>query len=106
MLSYIFDFLKFRKVQKEWRKRNKHNLTYVIKNGSLKIDNIEVGNGTYGGLNVFNCTDYKLSIGNYCSIAKSAVLYLELLIERQLYPRIPLKPMCYMLEKKLFLRGD
>ena len=33
-------------------------------------------------------------------------LYLELLIERQLYPRIPLKPMCYMLEKKLFLRGD
>lgn len=76
MLSYVFDFLKFKKVQKEWRKRNKHNLTYVIKSGSLKIDNIVIGKGTYGGLNVFNCTDYNLSIGNYCSIAKNAVFIL------------------------------
>lgn len=69
MLAEILDILAFQKKKRAWRKKNKDNTTYLIKNGS-PIGKVFVGKGTYGGINVFNCTDNCLKIGNYCSIAK------------------------------------
>ena len=37
---------------------------------------MRVGNYTYGGLNVLNCTKNKLIIGSYCSIAKDTAFIL------------------------------
>ena len=54
-----------------WRKNNKHNHTYI--NEVTNLNNIVVGKGTYGKLNVLNDSNSKLVIGNYCSIANDVV---------------------------------
>lgn len=52
-----------------------HNFTT---NGLIrKPDNVEVGNGTYGNLVVYNdLNDVYLKIGNYCSIANNTIFLL------------------------------
>ena len=56
----------------KWRISNGNNQTSV---GKYVFDykSISVGGGTYGYLNVINNTDYRLIIGNYCSIADDVV---------------------------------
>jgi virginiamycin A acetyltransferase len=56
---------------KAWRQKNPHNLT-VVGDRTFPIGNVEVGNGSYGMLNIqslFEQEGEKLSIGNYVSIA-------------------------------------
>ena len=63
-----------RNAQIEWRNKNAHNFTTV----SGKVpDVINVGNGTYGNIDIRWFWDKKehLSIGHYCSIAEG-VLFL------------------------------
>lgn len=55
------------KFKKEWKIKNRHNYTNPI--NIFNIDNVKVGNYTYGDLKVLNDTDKKLIIGNFCSIA-------------------------------------
>ncbi len=65
----IISRLKYRKKQKDWRKKNSHNFTTF---GRIQgnPDCITVGNYTYGAINVSNMTDNsKLKIGHFCSIA-------------------------------------
>lgn len=54
----------------KWRKNNKHNFT-KIKN-KFYFDNLSVGKGTYGEIKVkdYGSKDWKIEIGNYCSIAQ------------------------------------
>lgn len=55
-----------------WKKKNKHNHTTIDR--LCNIDNIVVGNETYGKLSVYNdICDRKLIIGNFCSIADNVV---------------------------------
>lgn len=56
--------------KEKWRKINKHNFTKV--KNIFCMDNIKVGKGTYGELKVkdFGSHDWKIEIGNYCSIAQ------------------------------------
>lgn len=61
--------IKFYLKNREWRKNNPHNSTYLIDNG-VNCGKIYVGKKTYGGLDVMNDTQHCLRIGNYCSIAK------------------------------------
>lgn len=59
------------KFDKEWRKRNSHNDT-MIGDRTFPINNVSVGNATYGMLQVqslFEQEGEKLIIGNYVSIA-------------------------------------
>ncbi len=53
-----------------WRKKNKHNETYIINN--FNFDITSVGKETYGPLEVYswNSEGEGLEIGNYVSIAK------------------------------------
>ena len=68
----IKDFLKRKKIAKAWRKLNPHNSTSVtiFDNNIKSLDNIKVGNFTYGDIKpfIFN-HDYTLRIGSLCSIA-------------------------------------
>ena len=54
-----------------WKKKNKHNFTSPV-NVIFPIGKVEVGNYTYGPLEVYswNHVDEGLKIGHFCSIAK------------------------------------
>jgi acetyltransferase-like isoleucine patch superfamily enzyme len=68
----IKDFLKRKKINKAWRKLNPNNSTSVtiFDNNIKSLENIKVGNFTYGDIKpfIFN-HDYTLRIGSFCSIA-------------------------------------
>lgn len=53
-----------------WETKNRHNKTYPV--SLFPIDKVEVGNYTYGPLEVhsWNHEDEKLKIGHFCSIAE------------------------------------
>lgn len=75
MLNRLRDYFNKKKSEKLWRKKNAHNFTT---NGLIrKPENVEVGNGTYGNLVVYNdVNDVYLKIGNYCSIANNTIFLL------------------------------
>lgn len=63
---YLFSF--------KWKKSNKHNNTYP--GNRFDANKVFVGNNSYGKLNVYAYNDVesgKLYIGNYCSIARTAI---------------------------------
>lgn len=68
MIKRISSIIEKYMKKKKWRSKNPENDTVMgnIFNGDL----VEVGIKTYGVLNVINhSNNYRLSIGNYCSIA-------------------------------------
>lgn len=60
-----------------WRHRNRHNLT-TLKGDYFPLDNVVVGNMTYGSIHAicFDASKESLKIGNYCSIADEVVFLL------------------------------
>ena len=59
-----------------WRKRNAHNETRI--GLETNINAIEVGNYTYGKLNVLNeGNEFQLKIGNFCSIGPNVKFVLH-----------------------------
>lgn len=80
MLKAIYRKLTYRWKQTSlkvmWRKRNAHNETRI--GLETNINAIEVGNYTYGKLNVLNeGNKYKLKIGNFCSIGPNVKFILH-----------------------------
>ena len=67
MLRKAFFYIKRALLRRKWRKNNPHNLTHII--GVFPIEQVKVGKGTYGGIDVmvYNLKS-RLIIGNYCSI--------------------------------------
>lgn len=61
--------LEFHRFKKKWRKRNLNNFTTV--NNIFQIQNVIVGNYSYGAIEFRAITNNKLFIGNYCSIAEN-----------------------------------
>lgn len=58
--------------KKKWRKRNRHNNTYILNIPNCDISQISVGRETYGGFTVQNnSNERKLTIGSYCSIGEN-----------------------------------
>lgn len=58
-----------------WKKKNRHNKTRI--DYVFNIDNVTVGRNTYGDIRVLDHNgQYKLSIGNYCSIAPDVIFIL------------------------------
>ena len=56
--------------KRNWRRRNSHN--YTNAESIFVIENVTVGKGTYGPINVQHFyRPAKLSIGNYCSIVNA-----------------------------------
>lgn len=62
--------------QRKWIKRNQHNQTLPV--NVFPLNNVEVGNGTYGELHVVDFGDkLKLKIGNYVSISENVYFMLD-----------------------------
>jgi acetyltransferase-like isoleucine patch superfamily enzyme len=70
ILTYILNKIKLEGFKKKWRKLNPHNST--IPKNIFNINNVKVGNKTYGTIEVLSWNDRNegLIIGNFCSIAK------------------------------------
>lgn len=65
MLKHILKLILFKK---KWWKKNPYNFTSA--RNIFDINNVRVGNYTYGGLYVLNdIAESYLVIGSYCSIA-------------------------------------
>lgn len=61
---------------KKWRKTNNHNDTWP--QNCFDLNCVNVGNYTYGGLNIYNFNSKaKLKIGNFCSIAGNVMFVLN-----------------------------
>ncbi len=72
-MFYEFKLLLFRK---KWRKKNRNNTTIAM--NVFPIDDVSVGNFTYGYLRILcnNCGT-KCIIGNYCSIGPDTIIVLN-----------------------------
>lgn len=67
---------KLNKFKREWRKTNSHNDT--IPNNIFPNNTVDVGNGTYGDLNIVTFSDKcRLHLKNYISIASNVVFLLD-----------------------------
>lgn len=59
-----------------WNKRNRHNKVVPVR--YIPLQCVSIGNETYGKLNVYTCrSDYKIVIGNMCSIADEVTFLLS-----------------------------
>ena len=65
------------KCQDEWFDKNIHN--YTVANNKFSSEKVQVGNYTYGSLNVeqIGIKEEKLLIGNFCSIADNVLFILS-----------------------------
>jgi acetyltransferase-like isoleucine patch superfamily enzyme len=80
------------KFDKEWRKRNSHNLTVVGKY-TFPLEVVTVGRATYGMLNIQSVCpkeNEKLFIGNYVSIASDSMFMLGVNHQTQTFTTYPL----------------
>lgn len=76
MLASVLTRIKTYQARKAWRKANAHNDTYM--GAPFPQTSIEVGNGSYGLLNVIDHTgEAHLKIGHYCSIATGVTFILN-----------------------------
>lgn len=76
MLNGIKYRFKLRSLRKEWKIRNKHNKTTIVK--LCNINNIKVGKYSYGPIKVYdwNIKGEELIIGNFVSIADGVTFIL------------------------------
>ncbi len=93
MLAWIMrKILKWKK-HINWRRKNPHNETFPINN--FNHDVVQVGNHTYGGLQVLNHNiNEKLIIGDFCSIAPDVVFILNADHETRFISTFPFKVKC------------
>ena len=73
---------------KKWRKRNPHNFTTV--ENFFDMDQVEVGNKTYGGINAITCgKEYKLRMDTSVPLQQGCALCFRANIVSTRYPLIP-----------------
>ncbi len=76
LFNFIFNRLKLNRFRKKWRIGNANNLTWAA--GFFEIDNVKVGNYSYGSIKIVGTNKYsKLIIGNICSIGGGAQFIME-----------------------------
>jgi len=69
--------IKKKYIEKKWRSINKHNFSTINTEEPFNMNDVSVGNYSYGKLNVINDTNYaKLKIGNFCSIGGEVIFIL------------------------------
>jgi len=90
----------------EWRRRNAHNSTTLEE--PVDIDAIQVGNYSYGPLNVLRDNNFgKLVIGHYCSIASNVMFIVASDHRVNAVSTFPFQVMCLHSQKQEALsKGD
>lgn len=90
-----------------YRNRNSHNLTYAVNIFDLK--HCHIGKWTYGGIQIndWSSKDYKVKIGNYCSIGPNVLFLLGSDHALDTITTYPLKvKKLKMINKEAFSKGD
>lgn len=90
-----------------YRNRNSHNLTYAVNIFDLK--HCHIGKWTYGGIQINDwCSkDYKVKIGNYCSIGPNVLFLLGSDHALDTITTYPLKvKKMKIVNKEAFSKGD
>lgn len=91
--------------RREWRKKNIHNFTTI--SNPWFMDCVCVGNYTYGQLNAhFSKHDYKLIIGNFCSIASNVMFVVSSDHPTDLISTYPFKTMLFDKGPDAVSKGD
>lgn len=105
-MQLIPNFMRLWMTRKRWLRRNTHNKTHLL--NIANISNIEVGNYSYGGLKVLNASDqYRLSIGNFCSIAQDVTFAVCVDHRINAISTYPFKAVCLgMEEPEAISKGD
>ncbi|MBD5435110.1 MAG: CatB-related O-acetyltransferase [Treponema sp.] len=103
----LMNFIALYIFRKKYRKMNAHNQTHAI--NMFDINHVEVGKATYGGIaiNDWSVEDYKVRIGNYCSIGPNVLFLLgsdHYLNTITTYP-LKVKKM-YCAEREALSKGD
>ena len=95
--------LKLNSFKRKWRKHNSNNGTYA--KNIFPIDNVSIGNNTYGELNIVTFNDIsKLKIGSYCSIAQNVKFMLDVEHNINTISTFPYKVRILNQKKRLFLK--
>lgn len=106
--SVIWDVaraFKLSRTRVQWRKENLHNETVPMNN--FNIDLVSVGKGTYGELNIVTFGDNtKLHIGNYVSISRDVVFFLDAEHYTNHISTYPFKVKCLEENSEAFSKGD
>lgn len=72
----ILDEYRFWRFRRKWKALNRHNETYPVCHFDERL--VSVGRKTYGPLFVSACNpDFRLTIGNFCSIAPNVAFILS-----------------------------
>ena len=103
----ILGLLKLYWFRIRYRNRNTHNLTYAVNIFNLK--HCAVGKWTYGGIQIndWSDKDYKVKIGNYCSIGPNVLFLLGSDHALDTITTYPLKvKKLKMVSKEAFSKGD
>lgn len=90
-----------------YRNRNSHNLTYAVNIFDLR--HCHIGKWTYGGIQIndWSSKDYKVKIGNYCSIGPNVLFLLGSDHALDTITTYPLKvKKLKMVNKEAFSKGD
>ncbi len=105
MIKFLYKEIKKELFSKKWRKRNKHNKTWP--ENIFNIENVKVGNFTYGGIKVMSDDPaFVLEIGNFCSIGDDVVFLLGLEHHTDYLSTFPFKHFFCGQEFEAFSKGD
>ena len=74
--SFLINIITYYKYRIEWKRHNKNNKIIPVR--YIPVECAEIGNYSYGKLNVLNCKDnVKIKIGRFCSIADDVTFCLS-----------------------------
>lgn len=105
-LSVINLKIKKKHKNKIWKNKNKHNYVKLVNINNY--ENVEVGNYSYGVINVLMHSEkeVKLRIGNFCSIAGNVTFILASEHSYKNLSTFPFKVMCLNKKKEADTKGD
>lgn len=97
--------IKYKFLQRKWKKLNQHNSTNLIKGTSL--EKFKVGRLTYGDLNIYEYgkNDHNLIIGDFCSISHNVSFLLGGEHYYKSISTFPFKAVCFG-EQEALSKGD
>lgn len=88
-----------------WKRRNKHNNTNI--ENIFDINCVSVGNATYGNIFVLaHGDDYKVKIGNYCSIGPQVAFILQSNHDYKCFTTFPFKSIYGLAANEAKGKGD
>lgn len=106
IFTELLQIIRLNKMKRKWRRENQHNDTQLM--SMVNMENIIVGKGSYGELNVVSFNwKHMLILGNYVSIAQKTTFLLDAEHYKYHISTFPFKVKMLEIEKmESFGKGD